>query len=251
VKAFKIANGVMSLPVHVPVKELETPVTKMYHSLSASPIDTARALLEAGYGTISDVSSDHVATIDFPNLQTKNLIASEYVKINYIKTYLPEFESAVASLKKENLSGFFQFLNETHLTLPYHHAGVFDKESAWFVMLHHVFYYIGLEMSSETPNMHGRSDILAIIGQNVYILELKAIDAFETDAMEKARETATVALKQIVDKKYEESNFVRIALGKGLGCVHVAVVANNKKTRRRFEYISAVSSQGMEIAVEL
>ena len=81
----------------------------------------------------------------------------------------------------------------------------------------------------------------------VYILELKVINAAQSTMRTLAQASAKMALEQIVEKKYGDSVFVQRCVEKGIRVRHAAIVANKEKSRRRFEYISVMSSQGEEI----
>ena len=179
-----------------------------------------RAALEAGYGTISSVDTNGLVTITCPNTQVEILLNSIYLREFYgIPTYTVEFHASVKALRAGDVRLFLQLLNGIIESLPNNFAKCYASEKQWINLVCYYCAVSSLKFTTEDSTMIGRSDIVVVANDVLYILAFKMIQG-ELCSLEEQ------ALKQIADKKYDKSVFVKNNIPTCTTIKHVAVVCS-------------------------
>jgi hypothetical protein len=196
--------------------------------------DVGRFMVEAGYATIKGSYKTSIL-LDYPNEEIRDFIKSDYMKVILgTSTESNEFTMAKQGLLygNGNVTVLIRFLNDCLLPLSYHHANMFEKESAWVVLIYQTLLCMDAEFNVEMPNFKGRSDVLLFIGDTQYVLELKVANANGNAKI--LKKAALEALKQINDKQYWENSFARKRCDTISKTIKIGLVADTHPSVRRF-----------------
>lgn len=209
------------MPFKTSVSDLTNPLTV---AESREERYLGRAALEAGYGTISSVDTNGLVTIACPNTQVEILLNSNYLREFYgIPTNTIEFHASVKALRAGDVRLFLQLLNRIIASLPNNFAECYASESDWINLVCHYCAVSSLKFTAEDSTMIGRSDIVVVANDVLYILEFKMI---RSKSKKLLHSLENKALKQITDKNYGSSSFVTGNIPTCTSFKHVAVVCS-------------------------
>ena len=201
--------------------------------------DSLRVMLEAGYFTVIDASiAEGTLKLGVPNVQTRKMLQSDYVKSIFPSDFILtlEFQAAQDALRSGNIVEFVKCLDDFRASIPSFHAKNFgNSESSFLILALQAMRMMGAEYASEEPSFQGRRSITLFTSQTLFILEFKAVDAGGNESI--LRNACQAAITQIGEKRYSDSQFVASRKERILKKVWVGVVADKNKFQRRFAFV--------------
>jgi len=197
-------------------------------------------LFEAGYFTVTDVreldtKNTKEVRLGIPNEQIRNLLNSDYISsvIPNFKTQSTDYLNASAALRRGDILDLFKCMQSQLSSVPFNHMNLFASESAFLVFTINYLSSLNAEFTCEEPSSRGRSDILLFSNGKIFIIELKALDA--SGDLEKLTKSCNVALNQISDSGYADSQFVKFRESPSRdNVVECALVTDTNKNFRCF-----------------
>ncbi len=143
---------------------------------------SAEALLfQTGYLTITDeVRKGHrtLYRLDCPNQEVRLSLNDQLLAALSPQDRVPldEGEALRDRLETNDFTGFADTLKAWLASIPYqwHTTGDLARYEAWYAsLLHMAFRAIGVDVRAEAATSHGRADMVAHLGDQVFILEFK------------------------------------------------------------------------------
>ncbi|MCY4317403.1 MAG: PD-(D/E)XK nuclease domain-containing protein, partial [Roseovarius sp.] len=185
-------------------------------------------LFQTGYLTITEERREGHRTVyrlDYPNREVRLSLNDELLAHLNPKGAVPLEEGKTLRdlLEANDFKGFAESLKAYFASIPYqwHATGDLARHEAWYAgLLHMCFRAIGVDARSEEASSHGRADMVALTGGQVFVFEFKMAEtAGEAEAALEA------ALAQMRDRGYAEKHRDRKEP------VHLVAVACGREAR--------------------
>jgi len=147
---------------------------------------SAEALLfQTGYLTITEERREGHRTVyrlDYPNQEVRLSLNDELLAHLNPKGAVPLEEGKTLRdlLEASDFKGFAESLKAYFAGIPYqwHATGDLARHEAWYAgLLHMCFRAVGVDARSEEASSHGRADMVALTGGQVFVFELKVAEA--------------------------------------------------------------------------
>ena len=147
--------------------------------------------LQSGYLTIKGFNDNGYLVLSYPNQEVATVMSVKVLNALKYKITAFVFDNIAEALIEEDTERMIEEFKKSFVNFPYD-ASVIKENSFQFLMFY-VIQAIAKDARLEEHVRDGRSDISALVKDNVaYVIELK-LD-----------KTADSALKQIKDKSYAE-----------------------------------------------
>ena len=192
--------------------------------------EQCRALIESGYGTIASVHANEVI-VDYPNEGIKIMVQTGFVDhFCSVPSRQKRLLDVCESLDSGDFVPLIRLLNEFIAQTPYWYSPILESEAGWMSLLNIFLNTAAAKFISEESSMLGRSDIVLLTRNGIWILECKC---GLNENITAADLSANYALDQIMERRYQSGKFVKE--NDQHPVYHVAVVGD--KVTRQFTYI--------------
>lgn len=204
----KLASLVLPLNVTADFLEGRHPITGGTNDESYQYV--ARALVEAGYATISRVFRDGTVEIDYPNDEIRQTLRKNFNEWFLRSADDPlnqEYLVTLEKFKQGNISALVLLTNQIRSCLTFDHRKAFSQETMWTATFYEQPQRANVLCDLEGKSILGSSDIVFITAEILYIVELKLVR--KSKSTEQFVKAASEALQQIINKQYENTSFAR------------------------------------------
>ena len=214
----------------VSLRELENRMVdrSLVSKFDVETISAEALLFQTGYLTITEERREGHRTVyrlDYPNREVRLSLNDELLAHLNPKGAVPLEEGKTLRdlLEASDFKGFAESLKAYFAGIPYqwHATGDLARHEAWYAgLLHMCFRAVGVDARSEEASSHGRADMVALTGGQVFVFEFKMAEtAGEAEAALEA------ALAQMRDRGYAEKHRDRKEP------VHLVAVACGREAR--------------------
>lgn len=169
-------------------------------------IEPVTLLFQTGYLTIKESfveMSRLLFKLQFPNFEVKTSF-NEYLISGYTELTQAKLQyerSSYEALMKGDLSSFEKTIKRLFASIPYRNFTnnkLPETEGYYASVLYAFFAAINCEIIPEDITNHGQADMTVMLGDNIYVMEIKLIASLETES------AGNSALKQIREMNYSE-----------------------------------------------
>ena len=249
------------LPVNITTLSLK----KQYDPFTAdngwSEECMARAMIEAGYATITRVYPTGEVEVGYPNDEIRHALAEDF-KSQFLSKHSPSVVLLKTTLQQGNISAFITCCNSLRalLTLKPGVPGVvYMHESNWVAVLYQLLQVacVPCDLGGDSNSLE-HSDVMFIVNETVYIVKFKLItEALSTPAYATIATDALTSLQSVENREYEESAFVQSHLHTAAGIVeegvkdviYISLLAST--IDKRYVTMAMQSTRGVDKTVEI
>lgn len=163
----------------------------------------ARAMVEAGYATITRVYPTGEVEVGYPNSEIRHSLAEDF-KTQFLSKHSPSVVLLKTTLQQGNISAFIMTCNSLRalLTLQPGAPGVaHNSESNWVALLYELLQVAGVPCDLGGDSYSSRHyDVMFIVNETLYVVKFKFItETLSTPAL------AIVAIETITSLQVVEN----------------------------------------------
>jgi hypothetical protein len=150
-------------------------------------------LLQTGYLTIKEITSDDTFILDYPNKEVKQafgqFLLSEYT---HTPVTVPYGANILRALKQNNLAEAISIIHNLIKAVPDQNY-IKDQEKFFHAIIHLIFTMVGSDPRSEMHTGIGRIDTVIIAPHRIFLFEFKM------------NETPKAAIQCIKNREYADN----------------------------------------------
>ena len=205
------------LPVNITILSLR----KWYDPFTAdnwwSEECMARAMIEAGYATITRVYPTGEVEVGYPNDEIKHALAEDF-KTQFLCKNSPSVVLLKTTLQQGNISAFITWCNSLRASLTLQLGApevAYKNESNWVTFLHQLLQVAGAPCDVIGDSSSSRqSDVMFIVNETLYIINFKLItEALSTPALAIVATEAITSLHVVENMRSMKKAFSSKAAG--------------------------------------
>ncbi len=180
---------------------------ELLSSFEIDQIDVVTLLFQSGYLTIKKTFTEMgelLFQLTYPNIEVKRSLNKHLIsgyttltqeKLQYERNFYKALETGDLPTLEKGLKRLFAGIPWRNFT----NNDLVESEGYYASVLYAFFAAINCTIIPEDITNHGQSDITVILGQNIYVMEIKLLPRGENPA-----DSAKAALSQIKERGYTE-----------------------------------------------